>query len=72
VNVCSYRKKCISFFVLHFTGFYSHATTVHSKQRQTAKAKGQTTRKKKCLPRRTREEERQATSETERRKKKDL
>jgi len=62
----------VIFVILHFTGFYSHATTLHCKQRETTKAKGETARKKKCLPRRTREKERQATSEAERRKKKDL
>lgn len=56
----------------HFTGFYAHEATLHCKQGKTTKAKGEAARKKKRLSRRAGEKGRETTTETERRKEKDL
>ena len=53
-------------------GIHPDAATLHGKQRETKKAKGEIARKKKRFPRRAGEEKRKTITETERGKEKDL
>ena len=54
------------------TGFHAHEATVHCKQGETKKAKGEASREKKGLSCRAGEKGRKTTTETERRKEKDF
>ena len=51
-------------------GVHFNAATLHRQQRETAKAKGEVTRKKECVPFRTGEEKCEAITETERKNEK--